>query len=66
MAMVSTPDRPAYPVAEMTMAPAQAGYPLEGMFGVDMRFGIHVAVTLSQLLDFGTSLAKEHAEISRE
>ncbi len=50
----------------MLLAPAQAGYPLERMVGTDMRFGIHVAVTLSQLLEFGISVAKEHPELAPE
>ena len=65
MAMRSEPGGPPpYPLAEMSMAAHQAGYPLN--IPSDLTFGIHVVRTIAHLSNFGQATAKRHLELSRK
>jgi hypothetical protein len=57
---------PPYPVAQMLLAPNQAGYPLDLMMGTDLNFGFYVLLMIQQLADAAKSAAKEHMQIKQK
>jgi hypothetical protein len=52
-----------YPAAEMLMAPSLAGYSFSRAVGLDLRFGIHVALEIARLAEVGEYAAKEHLHV---